>query len=279
MGNNQSEKTGKFIYEMRKAQNLTQKDLAEKLDVTDKAISKWERGLSCPDISLLIPLSKILDVTTSELLNGEKKTAPQQELTEATVEEALQYSSRSTRQKMEQIKKNTLVILSASFLIAAIICLICDFGITESLTWSPLVLVSLVFSWMVLLPFFQSKKKIIKKTFLVLSILIIPYLAALAWLLKESLIFRLGACVSIISIAALWCIYGVFTKLRNRKLRALGITLLLAVPTSLGINYTVAYLISQPKKNIAEDVVNVLSLLISAIICFGIDYLMAQRKK
>ena len=43
---NQSEKTGKFICVMRKEKNLTQKDLAQKLDVTDKAISKWERGVS-----------------------------------------------------------------------------------------------------------------------------------------------------------------------------------------------------------------------------------------
>lgn len=67
-----NEKMGKFISEMRKSQNLTQKDLASRLEITDKAISKWERGISCPDISLLIPLAQILGVTTSELLNGEK---------------------------------------------------------------------------------------------------------------------------------------------------------------------------------------------------------------
>ncbi len=53
--------------------NLTQKDLAEKLYVSDKTVSKWERGLSMPNVVLLIPIADILDVTVTELLRGEKK--------------------------------------------------------------------------------------------------------------------------------------------------------------------------------------------------------------
>ena len=56
-------KTGKFIAEKRKAMNMTQNELAEKLHITDKAVSKWERGLSFPDISILIPLAEILNIS------------------------------------------------------------------------------------------------------------------------------------------------------------------------------------------------------------------------
>lgn len=63
---------GKFISEMRKEKGLTQKELAEKLNVTDKAVSKWETGRSAPDIALLAPLSEALGVTVIELLQGEK---------------------------------------------------------------------------------------------------------------------------------------------------------------------------------------------------------------
>ena len=48
-----NEKFGKFIQKLRKEKNMTQKQLGEKLNITDKAISKWERGLSFPDISML----------------------------------------------------------------------------------------------------------------------------------------------------------------------------------------------------------------------------------
>lgn len=51
---------------------MTQRELAEQLRIIDKAVSKWERGLSCPDISLLTSLAGILGVATSELLNGQK---------------------------------------------------------------------------------------------------------------------------------------------------------------------------------------------------------------
>ena len=66
-----NQKIGKFIKSLRKDLDLTQKELAEKLGVTDRAISKWERGLGCPDISLLESLSKVLNVSILELLKGE----------------------------------------------------------------------------------------------------------------------------------------------------------------------------------------------------------------
>jgi len=65
-------KIGKFISERRKAINLTQNELANKLHITDKAVSKWERGLSLPDISVLIPLAEILDISLYDLLRGGK---------------------------------------------------------------------------------------------------------------------------------------------------------------------------------------------------------------
>lgn len=67
-------KIGKFIAERRKKVNLTQMQLAEKLAITDKAISKWERGLSLPDSSIMIELCNILQVTVNDLLCGEVVT-------------------------------------------------------------------------------------------------------------------------------------------------------------------------------------------------------------
>ena len=65
------EKIGKFIAEQRKKHNLTQSELAEKLNITDRAVSKWERGLNLPDASLMVELCKILNITVNELLSGE----------------------------------------------------------------------------------------------------------------------------------------------------------------------------------------------------------------
>jgi len=67
-----NEKIGNFIKILRKEKNLTQKQLADQLNITDRAISRWERGVGCPDISLLEDLAKILDITVLELLKGER---------------------------------------------------------------------------------------------------------------------------------------------------------------------------------------------------------------
>ena len=64
-------KIGKFISTKRKEKNLTQEELAEKLLITDRAVSKWERGLSLPDADKMLDLCNILDINVNELLIGE----------------------------------------------------------------------------------------------------------------------------------------------------------------------------------------------------------------
>ncbi|MBO5083225.1 MAG: helix-turn-helix domain-containing protein [Lachnospiraceae bacterium] len=69
------EKIGEFISVLRKERHLTQKELADELGLTDKAISKWERGLSYPDISMLEPIANFFEVSVMELLKGERVDA------------------------------------------------------------------------------------------------------------------------------------------------------------------------------------------------------------
>ena len=66
------EKIGKFIAKSRKEQNLTQEELAEKLNITYKAVSKWECGKSLPDASIMLDLCNILKINVNDLLSGEK---------------------------------------------------------------------------------------------------------------------------------------------------------------------------------------------------------------
>ena len=65
-------KIGKFIAECRKKENLTQMQLAEKLNITDRAVSKWETGKSMPDASIMLALCDMLNISVNELLSGEK---------------------------------------------------------------------------------------------------------------------------------------------------------------------------------------------------------------
>jgi len=64
---------GEMIAELRKAKGMTQRDLAEKLNVSDKAVSKWERNVACPDIQNIPKLAEILGVSVDELVNAQPK--------------------------------------------------------------------------------------------------------------------------------------------------------------------------------------------------------------
>ena len=70
---------GKFITALRKANGMTQKDLAEKLNVSDKSVSRWERDEGAPDLSLIPVIAEIFDVTCDELLRGERKSPVERE--------------------------------------------------------------------------------------------------------------------------------------------------------------------------------------------------------
>lgn len=97
--------TGKRIQEMRKARGWTQKELAERLHVTDKSVSKWERGLNYPDMAMLEPLAKTLDTTVVELLGIEN--VPEEEKVEAVTAVAVE----ETEQLRKEIRDRALTIL------------------------------------------------------------------------------------------------------------------------------------------------------------------------
>lgn len=100
------EKFGEFVSKLRKERGMTQKELAEKLFVSDKAVSKWERGQSLPDITMLNPLADALDVTAAELLNcgkieGEKVDASQ---VDELVEKAIKLNKEPDISKRKRFK-------------------------------------------------------------------------------------------------------------------------------------------------------------------------------
>lgn len=101
-------KIGAFIREMRKEKNLTQKDIAKSLHITDRAVSKWERGLSAPDISLLEPLAETLGITVSELLKGEK-SADTEIPKDDEVKAVIDYSKLIKERKAKKTRKHRLI--------------------------------------------------------------------------------------------------------------------------------------------------------------------------
>lgn len=86
-------KMGKFICKLRKEKKMTQKELAEQIHVTDKAISKWETGKGFPDIKLLETLADILDVSVWELMSGERSVEAQTVTSQLTNRDKINHAS------------------------------------------------------------------------------------------------------------------------------------------------------------------------------------------
>ena len=96
---------GKFIQEKRKEKGLTQKELASKIGVTDKAVSKWETGLGCPDISILEVLSECLGCSILELLKGREIEGKVIPVTEADdyIKDSLKYGENNFKRVISKI--------------------------------------------------------------------------------------------------------------------------------------------------------------------------------
>lgn len=112
---------GEFLSTQRKKKGFTQKELAARLFISDKAVSKWERGASMPDISLLIPLADILGVTVTELLEGREieKDLIEADHVENLVKKALVLSEESPVKSREKLIRQGLI-FGVSLLVLAL---------------------------------------------------------------------------------------------------------------------------------------------------------------
>jgi transcriptional regulator with XRE-family HTH domain len=147
--------TGKFIASCRKEKGLTQAQLAEKLNITDRAVSKWETGKCMPDSSIMLELCNILDVTVNELLSGER-------IEMNNYEEKVSENLIELKRKDENnMNKNTIIsiIYTITMVIGILVCCICDVTISGTLTWSLITLSSILITWIASFPVILLGKK------------------------------------------------------------------------------------------------------------------------
>lgn len=271
-----NEKIGQFIAELRKQNQMTQKELALKVGVTDKAVSKWERGLSCPDISLLSPLSEIFNVSVMELLNGEHSNAGVEDVQES-IENVIQYTETSVKNRFKTWQDISALAFSLLLGLGLIICVICDLAISGELSWSLYPISAIVFTWLVFYPVLKWGKKGILGTMISLSVLIIPFLFVIDVLVKSNdMILPIGSRMAVISIAYIWGVYLIFSKTKKRRWLGVALACLLAIPIDILINISLAKLISLPIMT-NGDIFEVILLAVLAAGFFVMDY-MNQRK-
>lgn len=124
------QETGNFIANLRKEAGITQQELAQKLNVTAKAISRWETGKGYPDVTILPEISNVFNVSVNEILNGNR--FPKEEAVEAAEKTILTVCYQAKADK----HRNLRLLITVSIILAIIFCMLCFsvfFGIAQSL--------------------------------------------------------------------------------------------------------------------------------------------------
>ncbi|MDO4719836.1 MAG: helix-turn-helix transcriptional regulator [Peptostreptococcaceae bacterium] len=130
-----NEQFGKFLNQLRKEKGWTQKELARSLFVSDKAVSKWERGLSMPDVALLLPLSELLGVSTTELLSGKRLDSKDEftrEEVERMVQKTLVLTGEEEKRRKRGRKSRQRIFFAALLILAAEVFVFYQRGYLES---------------------------------------------------------------------------------------------------------------------------------------------------
>ncbi len=268
-------KIGPLIRQLRKERDLTQKELAAMLNVTDKAVSKWELGASLPDVALLLPLAEALGVSATELLGGVRDPESPVKAPEAPPRDMagdiLSYAQRTAAQRREKLRLWLFAGLSGSFLLAAAVCWICDTALNGALSWSLIADISLLLSWVVLLPLLTARRHALPLALGALSAAVLPYLYLLGRLLEEPRVFRFGVPIAPAAVLYLWAVWAVWRRFR-RGFRAAGTILLLTAGLSLFVN-AVAGALSGGRALYGDS----LFTLALAAACFVADYVLRRQ--
>ena len=130
-------KTGRFIAEQRKAHGMTQRQLAEKLSVSDKTVSKWECGNGLPEVSLMLPLCELLSINVNELLSGERLDA------DSYKQHAEENMMKLIDERKENKRKLILEVVVVMITLLASCTLIMLSGLLEMETWLRVTLIAI----------------------------------------------------------------------------------------------------------------------------------------
>lgn len=279
------EQMGRFIQSLRKEQELTQRSLAEQLQITDKAVSKWERGLSCPDITLLPALAAALGVTVSELLNGARDAAPADPA--RCAETALGYAAQARARDSRALRRRLLLVWGLTLFAGALVCGVCDLALNGRPGWSLIPAAGCLLAWCVTRPPIRHGVRGIRAALGWLTALIIPFLWVLDRVLNGPLrgprpgagsasILPVGLLTAAPGLAFLWGCYGAARLWRVRPLRAGAVCAGLAILTYLAEEALLSLMLSLPPLD-AWDLLAVGLLAALAAVLLWLDRRPARR--
>ena len=104
---------GKFLKELRKEKNITQEQLADKLNVSGRTVSRWETGNNMPDISILVEMAELFDVSIPEIINGERKSEKMDDEIKNVAQSMSDYATSEKETLLKEVRKLSLIGLAS----------------------------------------------------------------------------------------------------------------------------------------------------------------------
>lgn len=272
-----SKKVGSFIASMRKRKALTQKELAEKLNVTNKAISKWETGNGYPEITIVPELAKVLGVTTAEILNGELNVKEVGDNEEAVtiINETVKYYDR------DRMKKGN-IIIAIIFIISVLsscICLLCNYLVNNKFNWSLYVVGAFIVLWSAIIPIFKLKRFRAMVSLVGVTITLIPYLFLIQYLASvKGWVIPLALPIVILSILSLGISLFIWFYTKINKFYSVAIIVLLfGVVYEIGIQKITGNFVKDSGANELSMIITVLSSIVIAAVLVVFGHIKSEK--
>ena len=185
----------------------------------------------------------------------------------------------TVQDRMKIVHSISVIIFTGFILIGMVTCAIVDLAISQTLTWSPIPIISCIFSWFIFVPIFKYGTRAIVISLLATSILIVPFLLALDAVIEGSgQLLPIGIGSAIVAVVYLWVIFGLFKVLKTHKLIAAAIAVLLIVPANLMINVVLYWTLNEPVFDV-WDAMSCLIVLAAAILLIVTHVSMQKMKQ
>ncbi len=224
------------IATLRRAKGLTQKQLADQLNIADNAVSEWERGVSSPDIAMLHPLSEILEVTVDELLVEMAEKEPQAPQDDEGI------ARRTAWMPSPRMIHFVRISFGAIWALAVLSCGIVDLAVNGGFSWwFYVVLSSLVFVAAVFTPLLYGTRRSLSRFLATASVAVFPYLYVIERIIPGGGWFwPIGAPCALIGVVSCWIAYALFFKTKLNRRYVVAILLLLSAVISVAVDCIVA---------------------------------------
>ena len=267
---------GERIQQLRKSRGLSQEQLADSLNVSRQAISKWETDQSSPEIENILALSRVFSISTDELLGNDiVRCTDESSAQERWAKRRTGFTRRANTLTVRLDKKVCLMIFTLSCFIAMGVCLIVNFAINQHITWAAYPVISVPLGWMIFSPLIYRKYTM---ALCVLTVAIAPYLYLMDMITPApAWFYGLGIPIAVIGVAFFWAIYLLYRSINISIWYKAAITAFMAgIVNFMTDNFVNGFL--RTKDPLFVVLINVLSCIVIAAI-FGVIGYMRNKVK